>query len=210
LEKVEAQNPSNPAPSTSKTFKIRKKGKTQPVQQEEKDQRSSPPTVTIENEVSPFPSSPKSYGTWAHPRIPPKKDPSADAIRVEKRRLAKRRWKIASMSNAGKRNRTPLQRRNTPVPVPVTPVEKGRCENVGNCMRIAWRKSVACAKEVKAKACNWFRKVLDKKREWDLWNPNKDHPVVRCIDETKLAGLKETIKPNRGILYRSGYFFTFI
>jgi hypothetical protein len=41
-------------------------------------------------------------------------------------------------------------------------------------------------------------------------SPNKDHPVVRCIDETKLAGLKETIKPNRGILYRSGDFFTFI
>jgi hypothetical protein len=45
-------------------------------------------------------------------------------------------------------------------------------------MRNAWRKSVACAKQVKAKAYNWFRKVLDKKREWDLWNPNKEHPVI--------------------------------
>jgi hypothetical protein len=97
------------------------------------------------------------------------------------------------VSDAGKRNRTPLQGRNAPVPV--APVEKGCCENAVNCMRNAWRKSVACAKQVKAKAYNWFKKVLDKKREWDLWNPNKDHPVVRYIDETKLAGLKETIKP---------------
>jgi hypothetical protein len=102
LEKVEAQNPSNPAPSTSKTFKIRKKGKTQPVQQEEKDQPSSPPTVTIENEVSPFPSSPKSYVTWAHSRIPPKNNPSEDAIRVEKRRLAKRCGRLLSCQMLGR------------------------------------------------------------------------------------------------------------
>jgi hypothetical protein len=45
-------------------------------------------------------------------------------------------------------------------------------------------------------------KLKQKKDEWDRWNPDRNHPIVHCIDESKLAGLKETIKPNRGILYR--------
>jgi hypothetical protein len=43
--------------------------------------------------------------------------------------------------------------------------------------------------------------LKQKKVEWDRWNPDKNHPLVHCIDESKLAGLKETVKPNRGILY---------
>jgi len=53
----------------------------------------------------------------------------------------------------------------------------------------------------------FFQKIwmtfLNWKRRWDLWDPNPNNPIVACINESKLAGLKEAIKPNRGIFYRS-------
>jgi hypothetical protein len=48
----------------------------------------------------------------------------------------------------------------------------------------------------------WTR-IKAKKEELDRWNPDENHPLVKFINESKLAGLKETVKKDRPILNRS-------
>jgi hypothetical protein len=48
----------------------------------------------------------------------------------------------------------------------------------------------------------WTR-IKAKKEELDCWNPDENHPLVKFINESKLAGLKETVKKDRPILNRS-------
>jgi len=59
----------------------------------------------------------------------------------------------------------------------------------------------------------FFQKIwmafINWKQRWDLWDPNPNNPIVACINESKLAGLKEAIKPNQGILYRSDWSFIY-
>jgi len=55
---------------------------------------------------------------------------------------------------------------------------------------------------IRAKLGGFWEAVKNKKKELDDWNPNMNHPLVKCIHESKMAGLKETIKPNKGIIWR--------
>jgi hypothetical protein len=134
-------------------------------------------------------------------------DSEDDVIRATKRRLAKRQRKIVPVGNQNQaprplfakcRNRIPQHR--------VKSKEKKGCwEGFKNCMKKGWESVKEGAKSMKAKISKTYEKVMEKKRKWDRWNPSKEHPVAKFIDECKLAGLKETIKPNRGILYRQDF-----
>jgi len=55
---------------------------------------------------------------------------------------------------------------------------------------------------LRVKLGGFWEAVKKKKKELDDWNPNMNHPLVKCIHESKMAGLKETIKPNKGIVWR--------
>jgi len=84
-----------------------------------------------------------------------------------------------------------------PVPTVVTPMEKEGC----------WNKLTRRSRAAWILLLRMWMAFIKWKRRWDLWDPNPNHPIVACIRESKLAGLKEAIKPNRGIFYRSNIFF---
>jgi len=52
----------------------------------------------------------------------------------------------------------------------------------------------------------WCKAIKDKKEELDKWNPDMNHPLVKCIQESKMAGLKETIKPNKWDQFISSWY----
>jgi len=82
------------------------------------------------------------------------------------------------------------------VPTVVTPMEKEGC----------WKKLTRWSLAAWIFLLRMWMAFIKWKRRWDLWDPNPNHPIVACIRESKLAGLKEAIKPNRGIFYRSDSF----
>jgi len=59
-----------------------------------------------------------------------------------------------------------------------------------------------CACGAKEKACVMCSFMERQKRKWDDWNPDLNNPFFMCLAESKLAGLKEAVKPNRGICFR--------
>jgi hypothetical protein len=69
----------------------------------------------------------------------------------------------------------------------ITSVWKGVCWTCDKC----WKK-----------ASELWRRLKAKKEELDRWNPDENHPLVQWIAESKLAGLKETVKKDRPILNR--------
>jgi hypothetical protein len=185
VEKIETNNQFVPIPSNSNASQVVNVVGNAGEQREHKKKKVHPSTVGSKS------APPKPYGRWANPRQPNEN---------KKRRQAKKQRKIVPESNVGVQNRTPMHGGTDQL-------EKGNCEKILDWARSSWRKSIASARRVKTCAGKVLKKVMDKKREWDEWDPNKDHPVARCIDESKLAGLKETIKPRRGILYRSERIF---
>jgi hypothetical protein len=86
-----------------------------------------------------------------------------------------RQRKIVPGSNVGVQNRAPMHGRTDQL-------EKGNCEKILDWARNSWRKSIASVRRAKTCAGKVLKKVMDKKREWDEWDPNKDHPVARCIE----------------------------
>jgi hypothetical protein len=141
--------------------------------------------LVIKNELES--GDPSESERWAAPRIPNEEDDSV--IRIAKRRLANRQQEIIP-----------------PQPQPALPTIKPlrvRCwETISKWLRDAWNKVASWANVFWTKLHTSYLRLKQKKEEWDRWNPDKNHPLVHCIDESKLAGLKETVKPNRGILYR--------
>jgi hypothetical protein len=173
----------------------------------ENDLRYTPPTSTINQDYEPQPSSSSSSSQVApnsSTRRPRKLNASEnDVIRATKRRLGKRQRKIAPLGSeapqplfAKCRNRIPQHR------VKTKKSEKGCWETFTSYMKKQWESAKEGAKWVKAKIGKSYEKFVEKKRKWDRWNPDKEHPFAKFIDECKLSGLKETIKPNRSILYR--------
>jgi hypothetical protein len=186
VEKIETNNQLVPIQSNSNASQVVNVVGNAGEQREHKKKKVHPSTVGSKS------APPKPYVRWANPRQP----------NENKKNETKRQRKIVPESNAGVQNRTPMHGRTDQR-------EKGNCEKLLDWARSSWRKSIAFTRRVKTYAGKVLKKVMDKKREWDEWDPNKDHPVARCIDESKLAGLKETIKPSRGILYRSERIFIY-
>jgi hypothetical protein len=125
-----------------------------------------------------------------------------DAIRATKRRIAKRQRKIVSAASQAPRPLFAKCRNRIPEHRTKNKERKGCWKTFKGFIKKRWENIKTGVKWVKSKLGKMGEKVMEKKRKWDRWNPSKEHPVAKFIDETKLAGLKETIKPNRGILYR--------
>jgi hypothetical protein len=138
---------------------------------------------------------------WAYPRQERRRN-SEDGIKVEKRRLANKRQLRRIIPLAKLRNRNKFQGHRMHQGDENDHQSEGCCVKVQSWTRSACQKSLEFARLVKSGVQKLLRKVLEKKREWDGWNPSKDHALAKCIDESKLAALKETVKPNRGILNR--------
>jgi len=72
-------------------------------------------------------------------------------------------------------------------------------ENEDNC---CMQNLHRCACGAKEKACVMCSFMKRQKKKWDEWNPDLNNPFFMCLAESKLAGLKEAVKPNRGICFR--------
>jgi len=98
-----------------------------------------------------------------------------------------------------------LKRPAGPLPLELSPKRQGQEESdsVSGCC--CWNRRI-CRRPgfrgTKRKLSNAWNLIMRKKRDCDLWSPNKANLCIACIDESKLPGLKEAIKPNRGIFYR--------
>jgi hypothetical protein len=155
----------------------------------------SSPTVVIDIEPSRY-SSP-TQDLWAWPRNANEDGPSSSSSPVARRRLAQRQRKIVPVQNKGTDNGILTKTRQKRI-------SKRKCWSavVSKCFPTTGESSIPCCNNSKETLRKLYRSFIKKKRKWDRWNPSKDHPIVSCIDESKFAGLKETIKPNRGIIYR--------
>jgi hypothetical protein len=143
--------------------------------------------LVIKNEVESGDPKGSEDERWATPRMPMPNEEDDSVIRIAKRRLTNRQQEII-----------PPQ----PALPAVKPFRAGCWETMSKWPSDAWNKVVSWANVLWTKSYTSYLKFKQKKDEWDRWNPDKNHPIVHCIDESKLAGLKETVKPNRGILYR--------
>jgi len=72
-------------------------------------------------------------------------------------------------------------------------------DNDENCCMQSIQRCVCGAKEKACVMCSFMER---QKRKWDEWNPDLNNPFFMCLAESKLAGLKEVVKPNRGICFR--------
>jgi len=72
-------------------------------------------------------------------------------------------------------------------------------ESDDNCCMQSCHRCVCGAKEKACVMCSFMER---QKRKWDEWNPDLNNPFFMCLAESKLAGLKEAVKPNRGICFR--------
>jgi len=101
---------------------------------------------------------------------------------------------------------TRLKRQAGPMPVVLSPKRQRQEESESGSGCCGWNRRI-CRRPgfggTKRKLSNAWNVIMRKKRDCDLWNPNKANLCIACIDESKLPGLKEAIKPNRGIFYRS-------
>jgi hypothetical protein len=164
------------------------------------------PTVVID--IEPSSSNPSSrQDRWAWPRnVNEDADNAEYSSPVARRRLAQRQRKIIPVHNEGAKNGilTKVRRKK---------ISKrkgyGWSACVSKCFPEVGESSIPCCNNTKEKLRKLYADFIKKKKKWDRWNPSKDHPLVTCIDESKLAGLKETIKPNRGIIYRYSMSFNF-
>jgi hypothetical protein len=139
--------------------------------------------LVIKNELES--GDPSESERWATPRMPNEEDDSV--IRIAKRRLENRQQEIIPQQPT----------------LPTIKPFRVRCwETISKWPSDAWNKVVSWANVLWTKSYTSYLKFKQKKDEWDRWNPDKNNPIVHFIDESKLAGLKETVKPNRGILYR--------
>jgi hypothetical protein len=199
---TKAASKPSPQPSTSTQSQVKTRGQSDLVLNPanlptEFVQNSCPKSsVRIENEVERQPSSSRQSNPKSVSKPRKLNATEDDAIRTTKRRLGKRQKKILphapnpSQQSAFARvgNRVPRHRvKDT--------ARKGCWGRFSRSLKNAWESF----KKATRKA---YGKAMEKKAKWDIWNPDRDHPLAKCIDESKLAGLKETIKPNRGILYR--------
>jgi hypothetical protein len=155
----------------------------------------SSPTVVIDIEPSRYHS--PTQELWAWPRNANEDGPSSSSSPVARHRLAQRQRKIVPVKNKGTDNGilTKTSRKT---------ISKRKCWSaiVSKCFPTTGESSIPCCNNSRENLRKLYRSCVKKKREWDRWNPSKYHPIVSCIDESKFAGLKETIKPNRGIIYR--------
>jgi hypothetical protein len=166
------------------------------------------PTVVIDIEPSSSSSNPLSrQDRWAWPRnVNEVYEDAESSSPVARRRLAQRQRKIIPVHNEGAKNGilTKVRRKK---------ISKrkgcGWSACVSKCFPEVGESSIPCCNNTKEKLRKLYADFIKKKKKWDRWNPSKDHPLVTCIDESKLAGLKETIKPNRGIIYRYSMSFNF-
>jgi hypothetical protein len=78
------------------------------------------------------------------------------------------------------------------------------------CLSSLWEGLSWLCKGCWKKGSVWWGWLMRKKEELDRWNPDPDHPLVKCIAESKIAGLKETVKKDRPILNRRDAFHLFI
>jgi hypothetical protein len=78
------------------------------------------------------------------------------------------------------------------------------------CLSSLWEGCSWLCKGCWKKASVWWAWLMRKKEELDRWNPDPDHPLVKCIAESKIAGLKETVKKDRPILNRRDAFHLII
>jgi hypothetical protein len=158
------------------------------------------PPETGECDQTPSTSAGPSGSSSNHSHIPRKlNETEGDMARKTKRPAGKKKGKVAPVQDEPKgplfekcKNRIPAHR------LVSGRREEGCWGRFWGRMRSGWKKMKAGGKWVREA----YARMMVKKGEWDRWNPDKEHPVAKFIDETKLAGLKETIKPNRGILYR--------
>jgi hypothetical protein len=172
----------------------------------ETDLPSTPSTIN-QDEPQPSSSSLSQVAPNSSTRRPRKlNDSEDDVIRSTKRRLGKRQRKIAPLGNqapASAINQVPKSNSSTSSEDQEgRESQKGCWETFTSYMKKQWESVKEGAKSVKAKIGKSYEKFVEKKRKWDRWNPDKEHPFAQFIDECKLSGLKETIKPNRSILYR--------
>jgi len=72
-------------------------------------------------------------------------------------------------------------------------------DNDESCCMQGLQRCVCGAKEKACVMCSFMER---QKRKWDEWNPDLNNPFFMCLAESKLAGLKEAVKPNRGIYFR--------
>jgi hypothetical protein len=161
-------------------------------------------STPLGTQLEPQPSTSSSQVAPNHSSQRPRKLNSSedDVIRATKRRLAKRQRKIVPFATQAPRPLFAKCRNRIPQHRIKNKGRKGCWETFTSCIKKQWENIKTGVKWVKAKLGKMGEKVMEKKRKWDKWNPSKEHAVAKFIDETKLAGLKETIKPNRGILYR--------
>jgi len=48
--------------------------------------------------------------------------------------------------------------------------------------------------QISGRLCGFWEAVKNKKKQLDDWNPTVNHPSVKSIHKSKMAGMKETIK----------------